>query len=301
MWMKKVFLTINPAAGHSDHEKVLEYLQSECRESGWDCDVYETVGDHSDRENLRIARERGYDLYIAAGGDGTVAMVLNEMIGLETPLAIIPIGTGNGTARMLEIPLKWEQAIDLLFEPNQISTLDTMSVAGKHFLLHIGIGLTSVALRETNLASKKLLGRAYYLFKGLKAFFGFQPHRFEITIDGTKHMFKGVEVFVINAPSIGDPFIHWGRAISPTDGRLNVFFVRARTLLDFFRLAWNSILGRQRLDPRVTYQQAQRSIHVRSDPALPLQADGEYVTETPCTIELAPQSINIIGPHSKSS
>lgn len=297
--MKKVFLTINPTAGHSDHDKVMTYFRSKCRENGWDCDVYETVGNHSDREKIRIARERGYDLYIAAGGDGTVAMVLNEMIGLETPLAIIPIGTGNGSARMLDIPLQWDQAIDLLFESKQISTLDTMSVAGKHFLLHIGIGLTSVALREMNLASKKLLGRAYYLLKGLKAFFGFQPHHFEITIDGTKHMFKGVEVFVINIPSIGDPLIHWRQTISPTDGRLDVFFVRARTLLDLFRLAWNSILGRQRLDPRVTYEQAQRSIHVRSDPALPLQADGEYVTQTPCTVELSPHSINIISPESR--
>ncbi|MGD2057578.1 MAG: YegS/Rv2252/BmrU family lipid kinase [Anaerolineales bacterium] len=294
--MKKTYLAINPSAGHIDHEEVLHYFLSKCSESDWVCDVYETVGDHSDRENVKLASERDYDLYIAAGGDGTVAMVLNEIIGLDTPLAIIPIGTGNGAARMLDIPLQWEQAVDMLFGPNRISSLDTMSVAGKHFLLHIGVGLSGVALRETDLESKRLLGRVYYLVAGLKALFGFQPHRFEITIDGTVQRFKGVEMFVINIPSIGDPLVRWDGTISPMDGRLDVFFVRARTLLDFFHLALNIILGRQRLDPRVTYQQAKQSIYVRSDPALPLQADGEYVTQTPCTVELEPKTIKIVSP-----
>jgi diacylglycerol kinase family enzyme len=196
---------------------------------------------------------------------------------------------------VLKIPLNWQEAIDLLFEDNDIYNLDVFRVAGHHFLLHMGVGISGIALRDTDLESKRLLGRLYYPFEGLRAFFGFQPHRFEIVIDGDTHHFKGTEVFVINSASIGDPFIRWSDSIRPTDGVLDVFFVRARTFFDFLRLAWHTILGRQQSDPGITYFQASESIHIRSQPTLPLQADGEYVTETPVTVELIPHAIQLIS------
>jgi len=208
----------------------------------------------------------------------------------------VPIGTGNGAARVLNIPLDWQQAVDILFETNHTYELDTLYVGGRHFLLHMGVGLSGIALRDIDLQSKRLLGRLSYPFAGLRAFFGFQPHKFKVTIDGEIHEFNGTEMFVINSASIGDPFVRWSDSIKPTDGVLDVFFVRARTFYDFVRLAWNTILGRQRMDPNVTYYRSSESIHVRSEPALPLQADGEYVTQTPVTVEVVPEAIRIIGP-----
>lgn len=294
--MKKVFVVVNPTSGQSDHKRVAEFIAQKCDNHGWQCDFYETTGDHTDEENLERAGGQNYDLYIAAGGDGTVALVANAVIDTGTPLAIIPTGTGNGAARVLNIPLDWQAALSFLFENNKINTLDTMYAGGRHFLLHMGVGLSGIALRDIDLQSKRLLGRLSYPFAGLRAFFGYQPHAFEITIDGEKHHFKGTEMFVINSASMGDPFVRWSDRIKPTDGMLDVFFVRARTFIDFVRLAWNIVLGRQRMDPNVTYHRSGESIHVRSDPALPLQADGEYVTQTPVTVEVVPDAIQIIGP-----
>ena len=294
--MKNVFIAINPSAGQSDHEEVTKYIRGQCQAHSWECDFYSTVGDHTDQENLTNAGKRDYDLFIAAGGDGTVAMVADAAINAEAPLAIVPVGTGNGAARVLNIPLEWKEAVDLLFESSSTYRLDSMYIGGQHFLLHCGVGLSGIALRKTDLKSKHILGRLYYPFAGLRAFFGFQPHRFEVTIDDETHYFKGVEMFVINSASIGDPYLRWSETIRPTDGVLDVFFVRARTFIDFIRLTWNTILGRQRLDPNITYHRVRKSIHVRSEPSLPMQADGEYVTTTPLTIELLPESIEVISP-----
>lgn len=294
--MKTVFVVLNPSAGQSDHLEVRKYFEQKCLENDWRCEFYETSGDHADAENLSQASEREYDIYAAAGGDGTVALVANAVINKAVPLAIIPIGTGNGAARVLDIPLDWHRAVDLLFQTKEVYEIDTFHIAGKHFLLHLGVGLSGKALRKTDMQSKRLLGRLYYPFEGLRAFFGYQPHRFEVTLDGENHSFEGTEMFVINSASIGDPFIQWSESITPNDGVLDVFFLRARTLLDLLRLAWNTLLGRQRMDPKVTYNQSNESIYVRSEPPLPIQADGEYVTETPASIELIRGALRVIGP-----
>jgi YegS/Rv2252/BmrU family lipid kinase len=293
---RKVFLTVNPSAGQSDHEAVSHYIFNKCTHHEWNCKKYLTVGDHSDQDRLQSVAAGDVDLVIVAGGDGTIAMVANALADTQIPLAIVPIGTGNGAARVLNIPLDWRQAVDLIFGNHSIEQLDSMYVAGQHFLLHLGVGLSGIALRNTDPQSKRFLGRLYYPFEGLRAFFGYQPHRFEISLDGQPLEFKGAEIFVINSASIGDPFVRWSDSIRPTDGTMDVFLVRTRTLFDFFRLAWNTILGRQRLDPKVTYHRASDAIHIRSDPPLPLQADGEYVTETPLTVKLEPKAIRVICP-----
>jgi YegS/Rv2252/BmrU family lipid kinase len=291
----KAFLAINPSAGQSDHQAVSQYILAKCAQHNWECSKYLTVGDHSDYEKMRSIAEGDYDLVFAAGGDGTIAMVADALVETDIPMAIIPIGTGNGAARFLEIPLDWRRAVDLVFDRHATNLLDAMYVEGKHFMLHLGVGLSGVALRKTDRQSKRFLGRLYYPFEGLKALLGYQPHRFEIIIDGKKFEYKGAEIFVVNSPSMGDPFVNWSDTIQPTDGILDVFIVRARTFLDYFRLAWNTILGRQMLDPKVTYYQARDEIHIRSFPPLPMQADGDYLTTTPLTVKIKPAAVRIIG------
>lgn len=294
--MTRVFVVLNPIAGQSNPEEIRSHLSDQIAAHGWESTIYQTNGDESDRTRLEEAVASNYDLFIAAGGDGTVALTATALIGTGIPLSILPTGTGNGVARAAGIPLDWREATGLIFGEHQQYEFDAMQVAGQYFLLHLGVGLSGVALRQIDLESKRRLGRLYYPFASLRALFGYQPHRFKLTIDAEDHTFKGTEVFIINSASMGDPFVRWSDSIKPTDGTLDVFLVRARTLTDFLRLAWNVVLGRQRLDPKVTYLLAHESIDVRTDPTLPLQGDGEFVTEAPFSVQLVEEAIKIIGP-----
>ena len=55
-------------------------------------------------------REQGYDLVVAAGGDGTVGAVATHLTGSELPLAILPLGTANDVARSLYLPMDVAEA-----------------------------------------------------------------------------------------------------------------------------------------------------------------------------------------------
>jgi len=65
--------------------------------------------DHSQPQGA-LWREQGYDLVVAAGGDGTVGAVASHLTGTELPLAILPLGTANDVARSLYLPMDVAEA-----------------------------------------------------------------------------------------------------------------------------------------------------------------------------------------------
>ena len=63
-------------------------------------------------EFTRAAREaaRAHDAVVAAGGDGTVSAWPPALVGSDTPLGVLPLGTLNHFAKDLGVPLELEGA-----------------------------------------------------------------------------------------------------------------------------------------------------------------------------------------------
>lgn len=101
----KVFVVHNPVAGTSDPELVRSEIENHLELTGNKHKIYETSGQEDVREIVNDALQQGFQVIWAAGGDGTVAAVVNGLVNKNTPMGIIPIGTGNALARELNIPL----------------------------------------------------------------------------------------------------------------------------------------------------------------------------------------------------
>ncbi|NCC34385.1 MAG: diacylglycerol kinase family lipid kinase, partial [Chloroflexia bacterium] len=146
-----IFVVLNPVAGTSDPEMVRTALEQRLGSAGRQLEIYTTTGAHG--ENLpgrvREAVAGGADLVIAAGGDGTVAMVAGALAGSNVPLGIVPIGTANVLAHVLALPLELAPALDLLAADLRIVALDGMRLGDHLGLLHISVGLTSLMQRDT--------------------------------------------------------------------------------------------------------------------------------------------------------
>ena len=93
-------------------------------------------------EIARGAREQGYEIIIAAGGDGTVNAVANGLAGTGLPLGILPLGTANDLAREVGIPRDLRAAARLLVHGIARPT-DLVSVNGHSFCTVGGIALVS--------------------------------------------------------------------------------------------------------------------------------------------------------------
>src|SRR5262249_33958812 len=170
---RRVFVVLNPSSGRAvpdELERVLnQYLKSSVEE-------FETHWSAPGDDLAAVARaacDRGFDLVVVAGGDGTVSFVANGLVGTDARLGIIPLGTANVLAHEMGIPIASDAACRLLAEANTTATIDGMRVGDKHYFTQIGVGIDAMMIRETPAESKRRFGNVAYLWNAAKHLLGF--------------------------------------------------------------------------------------------------------------------------------
>ncbi len=296
---KKVFLVLNPVAGTSVVAGLRRALDHHFLPVETTCEVHETAKGDLIEEIVREAQGRGYDMVVAAGGDGTVSAVAEGLVGTETPLGIIPLGTANVLARELGIPVDLEGACGLLAGAHGVTSIDAMKVGEKHYFTQVGIGIDAMMIRDTRREDKRRFGRVAYIWTALTRLVGFQPRRFRIVADDRQERLHASQIVIANSGILGQPPFRWGPDIEPHDGLLDVCIVRARTLLDYLSLGWHVVRGQHKQSPNVRYLRARRQIVIETDHPLPVQADGEIIGETPVQVELVAAAVRVIVPETR--
>jgi len=291
-----VFVVLNPVAGKSDASAIRRALEHRSVRDAWAYEVYETTGEERIADVVREAVDRGFDMFVAAGGDGTVSGVAGGLVRRGIPIGIIPVGTGNALARELGIPVSIESALALLTERHDTAHIDAIRVGDRFFVLNISVGISALTMRDTERQDKRRFGVVAYIWTGIGKLFGVQPHRFTVEVDGQTVQVHASEIAVANSGAMGDPSFRWGPYVRLDDGRLDVCIVRARTAIDYLRVTRAVLLGQQRRSPNIHCLSAGRNISIGSDQPLPVQADGELIGHTPVQMELVPGAVRVIVP-----
>ena len=94
-------LIYNPVAGPWDARVPLDRIRASLKSHGWRVQLHVTERAGDATGFAREAARAGDDLVLVAGGDGTVNEALNGLVGSETALGVLPVGTGNSLAREL--------------------------------------------------------------------------------------------------------------------------------------------------------------------------------------------------------
>lgn len=294
--ISQIYIVLNPVAGHAVVEDIHEKLEKRLQAGGHIYEVYETTGDEDVAELTKAACSRGSTLVVAAGGDGTVAAVVNGLLHTEIPLGIIPVGTGNGLARALGIPLDIEDAIDLIAGENETMYIDALQVNGKIYVLNASAGISAKAMDETPHTVKQRWGMLAYVRTFLTQLLGFQPRRFWLTLDGQRRMVRASEILVTNGQMLRDPF-PLGPRERLNDGIMDIYIANARNLIDYLKIAWNAVIHRGRQERELRHLQATERVKIESvGSPLPAQADGETIGVTPVEIEIVRDALRVIVP-----
>jgi YegS/Rv2252/BmrU family lipid kinase len=292
----RLFVVLNPKAGSYTGGPVEQALGRHFSCEDGTCRVHQ-AGGHEDLAALaRGAAERGCEMVVAAGGDGTVSGVADGLVGTSTPLGILPLGTANVLARELGIPVGLEAACALLAGPHATASIDAMQVGGRHYYTQIGVGIDALMIRDTRREHKRRFGRVAYLWTALTRLIGFQPRRFSLSVDGRPSRHRASQVLVANSGTLGQPPLRWGTGIRPDDGRVDVCVVRARTIVDYLELTWRVMLGQHRQSRNVRYFAAERAVAIAARHPLPVQADGEIIGETPIEVRVVPGAVRVVVP-----
>lgn len=297
MGKQKVFVVLNPIAGHSSAEEIRLRLEKHFSTEEWEFEVYETTGEENVVEITREACQRGAKVVIAAGGDGTVAEVVTGLIGTSIPLGILPVGTGNGLARGMQIPLDVDKALQLIAGEHDLQPLDAMQVEDRYFLLNVSAGISAQAMRETPTERKRRFGVLAYAWTILKQLAGYQPRRFHLVIDGQEFYIHATEVLVSNGSILARPLKLLGPREDFNDSQFDVQIIMARSLKDYLKLAGQALLRTQRKQDRLQQIQVREKIRINStDGPYSVQADGELIGKTPVEVRIVPDAVQVIVP-----
>ena len=165
----KIAFLINPASGSTSNQKKGRDLLSHLLKNA--PPGYEVMKTGSVDEMLDITKhltEKNYRAIFACGGDGTLNLISSKLLGTETALGIIPLGSGNGYARHNHIPLDWTKALAVAQNPVE-RRKDTGLFNGLHFLNIAGVGYDAkISHAFKNQQSRGLSGYVRTVMKNLR-------------------------------------------------------------------------------------------------------------------------------------
>ncbi len=235
---------------------------------------------------------------VAAGGDGTFNEVMNgltavdEGIGGTVPMALLPLGTTNVLAKELKVPEDAEGAVRRILEGRMkriyLGNISFPDGCQRRFFLMAGIGFDAEAVYHVNRRLKKLYGKAGYMTSGLKLLKDWRPEPRLALIDGRQFFFSSL--IVCKGARYGG-YPKAAPDASVEESSLYAVVMSGRERLDVLRYAFGIITGRHTSFKDVEYLKCQ-SVQVRDRARI--QADGDYIGESPASIGIARENLDII-------
>jgi YegS/Rv2252/BmrU family lipid kinase len=260
-----------------------------------------TAGDA--RRLAAEAVQEGFEIVVAAGGDGTVNEVLNGLGDVPSgweraALGVLPLGTVNVFARELQIPAKLVGAWDAIVAGRQ-TEIDLPSVEyrgndamqRRYFAQLAGAGLDARAIELVQWSLKKRIGALAYVLAGLHAL---QSTPCKITATSHDSSFDGELVLIGNGRLYGGQFNIFPRA----DLRDGVLDVCVFPRVNWFTLArcGPALLLRGELPLSVTKRFQSESLQLTSASPAPLEVDGELIGHVPATFSLQRSKLRVVVP-----
>jgi YegS/Rv2252/BmrU family lipid kinase len=289
----------NPTARGEKARRLRRHLDEISREA----DLKETCGVGDARRIAREAAGDGYDVVVAAGGDGTLNEAVNGIAeapgGLErVRLGVLPLGTVNVFARELAIPRSLDAAWKTILSGTEtvidLPSMEYSSTRGRsarYFAQLAGAGLDARAIELVHWPLKKMMGPLAYVFAGFRALMGRQTL---MTADTGDRKVKGELVLVGPGRLYGGAFRVFPEA-DLRDGLLEICVFPRVNWLKLARCGPGLLLSGG-LPPGATLNFRAGSFTLTCDVPAPVEADGEWVGHLPAKFSVRPRALRVIVP-----
>ena len=240
----------------------------------------------------RDAVAKGYEIVVAAGGDGTVGTVACELLGKETALGILPLGSVMNVARMLDIPRDLEGAAAIV-ATGEVRTIDVGEAKGQIFFEGGSVGLNAAVFREAQQADSdrrryRALGAALWVL------LRYRPPRMVLNLDDRVLTTRALAVAVANGPYSG-----LGFTVAPDaaidDGKFDVVIFSRFSRTELIRYFASIAFGRRRYSAKTATYRSSR-VHIEGVHLLPCRADGHDLGSTPVEYVVRPSALRVVAP-----
>ncbi len=311
---KRMLIIVNPyATTVSDRLKNLVVYALQGR---YDVEAVSTEAQNHATELGREARDGGYDVVVAFGGDGTLNEVVNGLAGTDVPVSMLPGGSTNVVCRTLGIPNDVVDATEHLlsladrWEPRRV---DLGKVDDRYFVFSCGVGIDATVVKRVD-AHPKLKAKAgpyYYSWAGLTGFYRhYLRNPVRVRVETAGGAVDGVTALTQNS----DPFTYFAKrpirvceGIEIDDGTLSMGVLKRATQRDAPTLVARLLgaAGSSAVDHRQIHHfddvldATVTSISEHDEGGLrpfPVQVDGDYIGERErVELKAAPASLTVVA------
>ena len=292
---KNLLFVLNPISGDIGKEEVQELISDFCRQNHFHYQVYRTTGEQDAQALALLVAKNDPDVVVAVGGDGTVSLVAQVLNHGRTPLAIIPLGSGNGLSKDLGIPQDLDAALHLL-KSGRIRAIDSLDILG-HTVFHLAdLGFNARIAKI--FCEGETRGPGTYARIAFQEYLKYEPFQYKIITDQETFEGPAFMLTIANANAFGS-----NAAINP-DGVVDDGFFEICLLEPFPKTAALGILINLYTDTiqKSVYSRIlkcrQATIYKQPDDVI--QIDGEPVTlGDQLQVRLHRQSLQVLVPDAR--
>lgn len=273
--MKTITFIMNPISGTVKKSAIPAAIEEQLDHQLFTHQILETQYAGHAEELARIEREKGTDIVVAVGGDGTVNEVARAIVNSQTSLGIIPCGSGNGLARHLMLPLDVKKSIQIINEC-QIHDLDYGIINDHPFFCTCGMGFDAFISMKFANAGKR--GPVTYIENVLREGLSYQPETYVIDDEERKKRYKAFLISCANASQYGNNAYIAPKA-SMSDGLLDVIIMEPFNAIEAPQVAIEMM--NKTLDNNLKIKSFRtKHIHIKREKEGYIHYDGDPVMTT---------------------
>ncbi len=242
----------------------------------------------------------GYDMVVAAGGDGTLNEVINGIAEHteKIKVGLVPLGTGNDFARMLALPDSIDGCIDVL-NAGCVRQIDLVRVTSDQIRYFVNVsagGFSGTVGEKLTAEIKKSWGPLAYLRCAAEALPELRAYRTQIVFDDTSVL----ELDLYNAIIANGRYVAGGTPVAPEaaidDGLLDVVLVPEAPAGNIAVVVAQIMLGKHLASETIVFRRAAK-VSIHSTPGMWFNVDGELVGNDPAVFEVIPRALQFVVPN----
>ena len=287
---KNILFVVNPISGDLDKSDLIAAVQEFSVAHHFDLEVYETTGQHDQKEIQILYNQYHPERIVVAGGDGTIKMVSEAMEKHNVILGILPAGSANGLAAELNLITSLDESLSIAFHNNYIE-MDMVVINGKKSMHLSDLGLNAALVK--NYEKSDIRGMWGYALQAITTLIDLDdPFTATICANNQTWLCDARMVVIANAKKYGT-----GVVINPdgviNDGKFELVILKNLDLVVFVKI----ITGNLPLNSDDIEIISTDKATIKTNFPVSFQIDGEYCgTETELDIKISSSKIKVAIP-----
>ncbi|MGL5754790.1 MAG: YegS/Rv2252/BmrU family lipid kinase [Paraclostridium sp.] len=291
--MKKIKFIYNPNSGDKKIVYKLDGIIAKFQKNGYMVVPYRISKDNTMEKGLEDIADN-YEYILIAGGDGSVDRLVNYMKknNIDLPIGILPTGTANDFANVLNIPLDIDRAIDKII--NSDPTYIDLGIINEDYFVNIAsTGMFTDVSQRVDENLKNSIGRISYIIKGLED--ALHLRKFSVSVKSKELEYEGnmYLILILNGRTAGN--INLAHYAMLDDGYLDVIIFKAMPIPRSIPLLLDIIKGAP-IDKynEIIYFKTD-DLYIECEENIVTDIDGERGPEFPLHIKCDKRGIKILG------